>query len=255
MVKNEFPEISYIRRSSALKHLEHFNLCIEEVQSDYYCLFHDDDLMSPDFVDVMLNFIDNYPAAAAYACNANIETNGKLEPRSSFRSFREYELIETPRNLAERYFSRNQSGIAPNPSYIYSRRLAGDQRFLIDGGKYADVSLLLDILRKGGIVWINRALMTYRIHGNNIGNVESLRDRLRFLGYLKKYKVMFGQGILQDYRCSFIYKKVLKNHPESHTRRCQVARAFLNAYRFSRYARFDCYRALMARALVKLVAE
>jgi len=254
MVKNEFPEIRYIRRSPALKHLEHFNLCIEEAQSDYYCLFHDDDIMSPDFVDVMLKCIAAYPAAA-YACNANIETNGKLEPRLSFRSLKRCVLIDTPRNLAMRYFSRNQSGIAPNPSYIYSRRLAGDQRFLVEGGKYADVSLLLDIVQKGPIVWINRPLMTYRMHGNNIGIVESLRDRLRFLSYLKKHRAMIGEGILQDYRCSFIYKKVLKIHPESHAKRCRVARTFLNAYRISRYVRFDCYRALVVRALVKCFAE
>jgi glycosyltransferase involved in cell wall biosynthesis len=255
MVRAEFPEICYIRRSSALKHLEHFNLCIEEAQSDYYCLFHDDDLMSPNFVDVMSKCILAYPAAAAYACNAEIETNGKLGPRTSFRSFRKYELIDTPRNLAERYFSRAQSGIAPNPSYIYSRRLAGDQRFLVDGGKYADVTLLLDIVQKGPIIWINKPLMTYRMHESNIGNIESLRDRLRFLGYLKKNRAIFGEGLMKDYRCSFIYKKVLKKHPESHKKRCSVARAFLKAYPFSRYTRLECYRALAVRALVKWVAE
>jgi hypothetical protein len=164
-------------------------------------------------------------------------------------------LIDTPQNLAERWFSRNQSGIAPYPSYIYNRRLAGDQRFTVEGGKYADVSLLLEIVQKGAIIWINRSLMTYRIHGGNVGTIESLRDRLRFLGYLKQNRAMYSKGILQDYRCSFIYKKVLKSHPQSHAKKCRVARAFLNAYRFSRYTRLDCYRALVVRALVKWVAE
>jgi hypothetical protein len=255
MVRAEFPEVSYVRRSPVLKHLEHFNLCIEEVKSDYYCLFHDDDVMDPNFVEVMSQCIQDYPAAAAYACNARIENNGKLEPRASFRSFREYELIETPRNLAERYFARAQSGIAPNPSYIYSRRLAGEERFLVDGGKYADVTLLLDIVQKGTIVWINRSLMTYRIHGGNVGSIESLRDRLRFLSYLKKNRPIFGEGLLEDYRCSFIYKKIVKNDLVVHAERRRIAKSFLSACRFSRYARLDYYKALAVRTLVKWVAE
>ena len=251
MVSRDFPDITYIRRSPALKHLEHFNACIEEVQTDYYCLFHDDDIMGSDFVKVMLESIFKYSAAAAFACNAYIESHGKIEPRLAFLSRKKYELINTPRDLAKRYFSRNQSGIAPNPSYIYSRRLAGYQRFLVDGGKYADVSLLLDILQRGPIVWVNSPLITYRMHGNNLGSVESFPDRLRFLGYLKKYRVMFGEEILQDYRCSFIYKSILKSFPRPHAKRAKVARSFLNAYHLCLYTRLSSYQALLARALVK----
>jgi len=255
MVRGEFPEVAYIRRSSALKHLEHFNLCIEEAASNYYCLFHDDDIMSPDFVEVMSKCILEFPTAAALGCNAIIERKGKPEPRTSFRSFRRYELIDTPRSIAERHFSRAQSGIAPFPSYIYNRRLVGDLRFLVEGGKYADVTLLLEIVQKGHIIWINQPLMTYRIHDNNVSNTESLRDRLRFLGYLKKFNSLFGEELIKDYRCSFIYKKVIRIHAEYHSKRRQVAASFLNNYRWSLYTRPSHYRALAIRALVKWKAE
>jgi hypothetical protein len=251
MVKSEFPNLLYIRRSPTLKHLEHFNACIGEVRTNYYCLFHDDDLMCPNFVEVMLKFITDHPTAAAFACNAFIETNGKMEPRLSFGSNKEYELISSPRDLAERYFSHNQSGIAPNPSYIYSRILAGDQLFIVNGGKYADVALLLDILQKGVILWLNKPLMTYRIHGNNIGSVESIPDRLRFLGYLKKHRRIFGEAILQDYRYSFIYKKILNSNWSSRSKSLRIVRNFLNNYQISRYSRFSTYKTLVKRALVK----
>ena len=211
MVRNYFPDVFYLRRPRELKHLEHFNACIEEVDTEYYCLFHDDDIMRPHFVQSMMECIKSHPNAAAYACNSYIETSGKIEPRPSFLSRRRYEVIDSPRNLAERYFGRNQSGIAPNPSYVYARLLAGDQRFIVDGGKYADVSLLLDILLRGPIIWLNIPLMIYRMHGNNVGSVESLPDRLRFLGYLKNHRQIFGEDLLLDYRYSFIYEKILKN--------------------------------------------
>lgn len=251
MVRNNFSDIRYIRRPKELKHLEHFNICIDEVETEYYCLFHDDDIMDPLFVHSMIECIRAYPDTAAYACNSYIETSGKVEPRLSFLSKRRYEAIDSPRNLAERYFSRNQSGIAPNPSYVYSRRLAGDQRFIVDGGKYADVSLLLDILLQGPIIWLNVPLMTYRMHGNNLGSVESLPDRLRFLGYLKKHRQIFGEDLLLDYRCSFIYKKILKNGKYLSSKRYRLAKKLLSTYGFERYTRFSTYRVLIIRLLNK----
>ena len=251
MVKGDFPSISYIKRSTSLKHLEHFNACIDEVQTDYYCLFHDDDVMAPNFVETMLKFIGAHPTAAAYACNAFIETNGRVEPRLSFISKNEYELISSPRDLAERYFSHNQSGIAPNPSYIYSHLLSGDKLFIVNGGKYADVALLLDILRAGSIFWVNEPLMTYRMHGNNIGRVESMPDRLHFLGYLKKHRQEFGNALLRDYRYSFIHKKILNSDWRLRSKRFRVVKKFLSTYQIYRYSRFSTYKSLLKRALIK----
>lgn len=255
MVKSFFPTISYVRRSPHLKHLEHFNLCIDEVGTDYYCLFHDDDIMSPDFVGDMLESILKFPGAAAYACNSYIEIGGRIERRLSFLSPHQYVLIESPLELARRYFARHQSGIAPNPSYIYARSMVGDNRFIVDGGKYADVSLLLDALKTGRIVWINKPLMTYRMHGNNVGSIESIPDRLRFLGYLKKNKSLFNKELLQDYRQSFIYKKVFNACSVGGGEQKKIVQSFLQSYYFYYYTRISTYKALLARALIKWGAK
>lgn len=251
LVKNEFPDINYVRRSPMLKPHEHFRRCIVEAKDDYFCLFHDDDVMSPDFVSEMKKHMHAFPDAIAIGCNANIESFGKLESHPSFRSFRKFELITSPRQLAMRYFSRSQSGIAPFPGYVYNRKIVENQKLPHEGGKYADVTWLLNLAKKGGIIWVNKPLMTYRLHASNDGNTESRRDRLSFLGYLKQNKSTLGNGILQDYRCSFIYKKVLITNDGLHLKRRSVATSFIRKYRWSRYARFASYRALAKRALVK----
>jgi GT2 family glycosyltransferase len=252
MVKSEFPGIDYVRRLPMLPALDHFNRCIEEAQSDYFCLFHDDDLMSTDFVSVMNKNMRDYPSAIAFACNANIENFGKLGRRPSFRSYRSHELIKSPHDLAMRYFSRAQSGIAPFPSYVYNRLKIGALRIPAEGGKYADVTWLLNLAKIGQIVWINQSLMTYRMHASNDGNVESLRDRLRFLRYLKQNRSQIGESVLQDYRCSFIYKRISKFEDSLRANRRHVANSFLKNYRWSRYARLDTSKALVNRALIKL---
>lgn len=255
MVRNEYPNLNYVRRVPMLPALQHFNQCINEVSSGWFCLFHDDDIMGPDFVAEFGAYLQRVPNLMAYACNANIESFGKLQPRPSFLSCRETETISSPRDLAARYFSRAQSGIAPFPAYVYNKERIGNIRFEPEGGKYADVTWLLSLSMKGPLLWISKPLMTYRIHASNDGATESRRDRLRFLAFLKRNKGLIGSAILQDYRCSFIYKTLLKSHDLSHPLRRRIADAFVKHYRWTRYLRLDTYQALARRALTKWLAK
>jgi len=237
-----------------LNALEHFNRCIEEASTDYFCLFHDDDIMSSNYVDAIMKCAYVYPNAVGIGGNALVERFGKLEPRTSFRSFRKYEMIDTPLNLARRYFSRAQSGIAPFPGYIYNRILIGDQRLPLDGGKYADVTWLLCLAMKAPLVWVSLPVITYRIHESNDGSIESLRDRLKFFGFLKQNVKLFSAGLMKDYR-SFVYKKILNEPLAGHAARKDLIASFMSYYRWSRYARIDYYKALFVRQLVKWLAE
>lgn len=255
MVRREFPAVSYIRRVPMLPALMHFNHCITEVETDYFCLFHDDDIMGADFVSTIRQCAQKFPHAALIGCNAHIERFGQCEARPSFRTFREYEQMATPRDLAMRYFSRAQSGIAPFPGYVYNRRLMAGQLIPAEGGKYADVTWLLMLAHLGEVVWINRPLMTYRLHASNDSNTDSPRDRLRFLGYLKQNRATIGSGVLQDYRCSFIYKKISQDNDSRYQRRHTVAKQFLQHYRWVRYTRADTYKSVLNRALIKWMTK
>ncbi len=252
MVRREFPGVNYVRRTPMLSAMEHFNRCIDEATADYFCLFHDDDVMHPDFVQVMQQTATARPHAVALGCNAVVEVMGTPQAAPSFLARHSLETIDSAQNLAARYFSRAQSGIAPFPGYVYQRRLVGSQRFLTDGGKYADVTWLLELARTHTMVWVRQPLMTYRMHEGNDGNTESRRDRLRFLGYLKRQRKGLGDGIVQDYRCSFIYKTLLKSPPQAgRAQRLRLAQAFVARYRWARYGRWATYQALVERARVK----
>ena len=255
MMKTDFPEVLYVRRVPMLPALAHFNRCIDEAPDGYFCLFHDDDLMGPDFVAEVHASLQALPTTIALGCNAHIESFGQLQKKPSFLSSRNIETISSARDLAARYFSRAQSGIAPFPSYVYHKPQLGQLRFKLDGGKYSDVTWLLNLAMKGHIRWISKPLMTYRIHTSNDGATESRRDRLRFLAFIKKNRTMLGSEVLQDYRCSFIYKTFLKSADLSHPSRNRLAQAFVQHYRWARYARFDTYEALFKRALVKALGQ
>jgi len=252
MVRREFPAVHYVRRTPMLSAMAHFNRCIDDCTAPYFCLFHDDDLMHTDFVLVMQQTAAVHPQAVALGCNAVVDVMGMPQPSPSFLARHAVDIIGSAKNLAARYFSRSQSGIAPFPGYVYQRQLVGGRRFLVDGGKYADVTWLLELARRHSVVWVRPPLMTYRMHQGNDGNTESRRDRLRFLGYLKRNRDWLGEGILQDYRCSFIYKTLLKSPaPAGRAHRLAIAAAFLSKYRWARYGKWATYQALIERARVK----
>lgn len=251
MVAGEFAALNYVRRNPMLPAPEHFNRCMDEVQTDYFCLFHDDDVMGPDYIARFHSAINAFPQAIAIGCNALIESFGQLEAKPSFLSYQTAETIYSARELAKRYFSRAQSGIAPFPSYVYCKRLVDPIRILLDGGKYADVTWLLQLCMKSPIIWLNQALMTYRIHASNDGATESRRDRLKFLGFLKRNRTLFGNALLEDYRCSFIYKPLIKSAQARHPARSRIAKIFVDSYRWTRYGRLETYHDLIKRAFIK----
>lgn len=251
LVQREFPGVFYVRRQPMLAALDHFNCCIEEVQQSHFCLFHDDDLLEPNFVKEVKGAIQAFPQAIAIGCNAHIVSQGVLQERLSFISRHRYETIKSLRDLAARYFASNQSGIAPFPGYVYRKDLVGSVRFRASEGKYSDVTWLLRLMERGPIIWIRRPLMTYRLHGGNDGSVESRRDRLRFLAYLKVHRHDLGEVILQHYRSHYIYKSVAHSSTPGQVLRQANARRFMRFYRWARYLRSETYGALLRRAVVK----
>lgn len=252
MVRQNFQQLKYIRRNPMLPSALHFKNIIDEAETEYFCLFHDDDLMHEDFISQVKKAIELFPDASAIACNAIVDNHGKPGRWPSFRSYRQYEEFSSPKELAMRYFSRGQSGIAPFPGYVYKRSSVNSSVMDIEGGKYSDVTMLLNIAKSGKIIWISKPLMTYRMHGSNDGGVESVRDRLRFLRYLKKNAGSFGRGVIQDYRCSFIYKPLLNNIKHKKSERARHAAKYINKYSMMRYARLDTWQSYLKRLLVKM---
>lgn len=253
-IKNH-PSLSrvvYIKRTQVLPALEHVNLCLSEVTSDYFCLFHDDDLMLPNFTENFFKAQHLFPNAVALGTNAIAEKNG-FHGKPFFQSVGSYTVGLTPKKLAEKYFSRHQLGVAPFPSYIYNKSAIQSLRFDPASGKYGDVTWLLNVASYGEIVWINQPMMIYRLHEGNDSLTESRRDRLRFLAFIKKNINQFGVGLLSDYRF-FIYKR---NLPllvcvDVNQGRAEILKKYISSYRIHRCLRLDHYLHLINKIRVRL---
>ena len=205
--------LEYIYRNdngACLPAFEHFNLCISEVETQYFSLLHDDDLVLPNYVAEFWRAQQFFPNAIAFGCNARIRHLSGLE-KPSFVSSKQYCGPITPQDLAWRYFGKHQLGIAPFPFYVYSKHEIGDMRFSGRFGKYGDVAWLLGLANQGNMVWINSSMGIYQHHLGNDSNLESRHDRLRFLAYLKQNTLPEYSLLLLLYR-KFLYKKLLSSN-------------------------------------------
>ncbi len=244
LISAEFSSLEIRRRVPSLPSPDHFSKCISEADTDYFCLFHDDDLMEPGYVDAMFKTIELHPYAVAYSSNAEIVDEAAEVKHSSFESKDTHVIIENPRALAGRYFSRFPNGVAPFPAYIYRSDIV--KGIAIDpesGGKFTDVAWLLEISKHGFIVWNSEKLIRYRIHAGSDGGFESIRDRLRLLRYLKTNSSSVGQSIISDYRF-FLYKKLCKaglagrKLPDKYAR---ILNRYLLIYRLKRFFKVETY--------------
>ena len=254
MVTVEFPQVDYRLRVPHLKALDHFNLCLDEATASHVCLFHDDDLLSPRYVERVLVAMGHHPEAAAIGVNAWIAEDGR-PPRLSFSTTGDEHRVRNIGQLAAHYFSRYQIGIAPFPGYVYARASIEGLRFDPAEGKYSDVSWLLRVVERGSMVWIVEPLMTYRLHATNDSRHESIGDRLRLLAYFKSRQAAVGPALVEDFRF-FIYKKALELDRNELLRlpaaRRETMKGYLKRYRCRRVGRFDQHLALLRRTGVRI---
>ena len=187
MVSEEFPEVAYIRRRPALESHQHFRLVMKESDAEFVVFFHDDDILDSDYVRVMRSALEANPDVIAVGCNAKVLRDTTLTDTLYMADLRHDIILTGAEELIDFYLSFNKYRPAPFPGYMYRRSaiegLYGDFK---DGGKYADVTFLMSLIKRGNILWLSKSLMNYRMHGTNDSAVENVGHRLRLLRYIYK---------------------------------------------------------------------
>jgi len=217
-----FTNFSYIKRSPSLSQRDHFKQVLREIDSDYFLLFHDDDVARPSFISSLFSFIAKNPDKIAVACNGVTINDGVVGKRGMFFSNGEMVEILTAEDLVLKYFSLDGHGCAPWPSYMYRSKaiplFLGLKQTL---GKHSDFQWLIALFTLGGIAWLPQKLIEYRVHSLSDSAQESLKDRLSILGFLKKnypttadrYRFIFYLLITARYHQNSLIKNFYISRP------------------------------------------
>ena len=181
--KNNYQNITYKKRDKYLSGIEHLNTILNEINSEYFIIFHDDDVMHPEMLNSLFSKLATHNDILAVGCNAVVNKNN-IKQNKFFSNLKIDKIIERQSQLIEAY-SINKTFV-PFPSYLYKKEIAQNLRFNINnGGKFCDLAFLCEILNYGKIYFISKPFMTYYIHKNQDTSKHEFLDKIKLINYLK----------------------------------------------------------------------
>jgi glycosyltransferase involved in cell wall biosynthesis len=203
---------SYKRRKPSLSAVDHFNLVLKEVRSEYFMIFHDDDQMLPNMLSQMAKCILDHKDSGiiAVGSNALIMSCNKIKKSPFKKNFYENLLIYNSTELVKLYFLKNQ--IVPFASYMYNKSVTDMVSFSLNkGGKYSDVAFLIDICLYGKIINIAEPLMILNQHDEQDSGDNIFEDKLKLINYIiKTTKFKRNDPLVLNYRLINLYAEALK---------------------------------------------
>jgi glycosyltransferase involved in cell wall biosynthesis len=205
LAASRYPQVEYRSWYPGTPLFEHFRNAMALVDTPYFVLFHDDDLMEPRFVEKVLAQFEAHPEAAAVATNGRrVDAEGRDWPGPDLLTdAAPVTVVTASLELAERHLAVDLGGVAPFCSYVYHReRIRGLCPDFSVCGYYCDTIFLFDVLERGPLVWINEPLMKVRDHGGNVSYACGSRDYKSFITLLRqRFGASIPEHYIDEYRC------------------------------------------------------
>jgi glycosyltransferase involved in cell wall biosynthesis len=132
-------------------------------QTPWLCVFHDDDLMHPDFCRKTRDAILNHPEAVAVSCNGEVIDEGGNPQGSLVPSLLKDQYFIGPAEIARWYCD----SFIPFPPTVYrwSAAFGADLEFAEPYGRCGDVAFLFRVVGRGPILLRAEQDFSYRRHG------------------------------------------------------------------------------------------
>lgn len=181
--------LRYVRRWPPMASANHFKLVLEECTAPFLIMFHDDDIVTPDYLQVMLAAIKSSPKIVAVGCNAYIMKKGQVTSRKMMGFFSSPKFISRSDQLLQPYYGFGENEPPPFSSYIYRTDIIKKAGLSVECGKHSDVTTLNELLKFGDILWLPDCLMYYRYHSTNDGKEFSVGDKLKLIRYAISRKI------------------------------------------------------------------
>ena len=213
--KKYFDKVRYIHRIPTDQ--DHFNTILKEVDSEYFMIFHDDDVMHSNMIETLFEKIDVRKEIIAIGSNARVIKNGKLKRRLYIEYLNKDIEIENRDQMVQAYF---KTGMVPLPSYLYRVDVAHKLRFNFNhGGKHCDAAFIIDLLNLGHVIFCSSPLMDFYIHSGQDSFNNAFRDRIKLVNYITNTTSYNRRDeIFKKYRMLNLYaelKKVLLSERET----------------------------------------
>ena len=161
-----YDRVKYIRRKIVLNPIEHLNVILSEVTSNYFMMFHDDDEMHENMIEKLFSNIEPFDDIVAVGSNAYLKIDAEITKQKMFKASCQKMVLANYFEVSNQYLKRN--GIVPFPSYLYRKIVSKKIQFNInEGGQNCDMTFIMKLTDLGKIKLLEEPLMNYFINSNN----------------------------------------------------------------------------------------
>jgi len=208
--KIEDDRLFYKRRVPSLPVIDHLNVILKEVTSDYFMIFHDDDVMHRDLIKSLYLLMKENSDVIAVGSNANIIKKGKRIKRRFNNSLKNNFKINSIEEMVRAY---SVPSFVPFPGYMYRKEVAQKLRFDIGhGGKHSDVAFIIDLLTIGSVIFVAKPYMDYYIHSEQDSQTYDFRAFALLISYISlKMNFQRKHPVLIRMRIQNIYMEAKYN--------------------------------------------
>lgn len=197
--------IAYIHQKDARSASAHIQKVMSDNTYELYMLFHDDDEMLPNMIERLYNEAIKHPSYSAVAANAFLSYKDK----KSLAFNKKDVVIKNGHEFISRVSRYGKMEIAPFPSYLYRKSIVNSIKFDSEhkGGKYCDISYLVDIVNCSPIYYVGEPLMIYNIHDFQDSASFDFLKHVQLTNYL--LKVSKDKMLLSKFRIRHIYTNIV----------------------------------------------
>lgn len=181
--------VQYIVNSTLKSAEDNWNFLLDQITTEYFCLYHADDLYEPTMVSRQIEFLLNEPVIAVFTMSSLINQDNKtLQPRQEIES----SLPKSLKNESKFHFDVLFNNILVHSNFIRTPTLMTSLNVIKKVGKFrydkfrssSDLDLWLRISQIGQIGIINDRLHKYRI-SNSQGSFLIYNKRTEPQDYFK----------------------------------------------------------------------
>lgn len=169
--------VKYVRNTKNVGMVNNWNVCIEKSTGEYLTLLHNDDVIAPNWYEVMSNTVLQHPTIKFFMSSLLI-INDQKKALHIYHTFSNTRIIKKTEAIKE-FWTHLLPGCAPTAANLYHKevfRTIGlfDETFKTE----ADVVSSFEILKHFDVCYIKQVLFAYRSHVNQGFDTEEKQKTL-----------------------------------------------------------------------------
>lgn len=196
-IKREYPSRNIVFSASKenIEGTNNINKARELAKKEWAMIFHDDDLMHPEYIKTAMKLLKKNPDAVIASCTYTPYENPTT---ANWESFSSDAYIGDVQDFAALIFAYTMHNFA---STIYKTSLIKEQTFKPElYGKIWDRPFMFDIAKHGKSIILNDPYIRYRIHPGQDSNTETTGPFAKeWFALLNCYKGILGNGWFDKY--------------------------------------------------------